>query len=48
MLNTHEAKEMDAYVGDEVIEDMNVYTSTYKYNLYNKPEDIFAGRDRCV
>ena len=45
MLNTHEAKEMDAYVGDEVIEDMNVYTSTYKYNLYNKPEDIFAGRD---
>ena len=45
MLNTHEVKEMDAYVGDEVIEDMNVYTSTCKYNLYDKPEDIFAGRD---
>lgn len=45
MLNTHEAKEIDAYVGDEVIEDMDVYTSTYQYNLYNKPEDIFAGRD---
>ena len=45
MLNTHEMKEMDAYVGDEVIEDMNAYTSTYKYNLYDKPEDIFAGRD---
>lgn len=24
---------------------MNVYTSSYKYNLYDNPEDIFAGRD---
>ena len=45
MLDTHEMKEIDAYVGDEVVEDMNVYTSSYKYNLYDNPEDIFAGRD---
>ncbi len=45
MLDTHEIKDMDAYVGDEIIEDMNEYESTCQYNLYDKPEDIFAGRD---
>lgn len=45
MLNTREKKEMDAYVGEERIESMTAYTSTYQYNIYDKPEDIFAGRD---
>lgn len=42
---THEVKDMDAYVGDEAIEDMGVNTSNLEYNVYDKAEDIFAGRD---
>lgn len=45
MLDTHEAKDLDAYAGEEVIENIDVYTSAYRYNVYDKPEDIFAGRD---
>lgn len=41
----HEVKDMDAYVGSEVVEDMGVNNSTYQYNIYDNPEDIFAGRD---
>lgn len=45
MLDTHEIKSVDAYVGEEKVENMSDYTSVHTYNLYDKPEDIFAGRD---
>lgn len=45
MVSTHQKKEMDAYVGEEKLESMKDYTSSYQYNVYDKPEDIFAGRD---
>lgn len=45
MQASHENKEMDAYVGDEMIEEMSIYTSNLQYQIYDKPEDIFAGRD---
>lgn len=45
MLDTHEKKDMDAYLGAEQLESMKDYTSSYQYNIYDKPEDIFAGRD---
>lgn len=45
VLNTHEMKDMDAYIGEEKVEDMNVYESSYQYNLYDNPDDIFDGRD---
>ncbi|WP_455584735.1 RagB/SusD family nutrient uptake outer membrane protein [Bacteroides sp.] len=45
ILNSHEMTDMDAYVGEEVIEDMGTYTSNQQYRIYDHPEDIFAGRD---
>ncbi len=45
ILNTREKKDIDAYAGNEKIESMSDYRSSYQYNIYNNPEDIFAGRD---
>lgn len=45
LVATHEVKPLDAYVGDEVVEVMGSTTSSQNYNIFDKPEDIFAGRD---
>lgn len=37
--------DIDAYLGDEQLELMSVNTSSYKYNVYDNPNDIFADRD---
>ena len=45
VLATREIKPLDAYVGDEIIEIIGTTTSSYNYNIYDNPEDIFADRD---
>jgi len=45
LLSTHEVKPMQAYVDGEHIELMTATTSDKNYIIYDKPEDIFAGRD---
>jgi len=42
---TREVKEMNAYVGEQIIETIGTTTSNRNYVIYDKPEDIFAGRD---
>ena len=44
-LSTRKNEDIDAYVGDEQLEDMSASTSNLHYNVYDKPEDIFADRD---
>lgn len=44
-LSTRRNDDLDAYVGEEIVESMHDMSSSHQYNVYNKPEDIFAGRD---
>lgn len=44
-LSTRKIDDMDAYVGEEVVESMHDMSSSHQYNIYDEPEDIFAGRD---
>jgi len=45
LLATREIKPMQAYAGGDAIELMTAKTSDKNYIIYDKPEDIFAGRD---
>lgn len=45
VLASHEMTGVDAYVGNEVTEEMSASASNYQYNVFDRPEDIFAGRD---
>lgn len=44
-LSSRSMEDLDAYVGDEKTELMSVNTSSEEYNIYDRPEDIFADRD---
>lgn len=44
-LSTKSVEDIDAYVGEEQLEDMTITSSSMQYNLYDNPEDIFADRD---
>lgn len=45
VLTTHELIPLDAYLGDEIIETIKAPSSNHQYHIFEKPEDIFAGRD---
>lgn len=45
LVATHEVSPLDAYAGDEVVEVIGTATSGHSYNIFDQPEDIFAGRD---
>lgn len=45
LVATHAKEDLDAYVGEEVVESMSSMSSTQKYIVYDKIDDIFAGRD---
>jgi hypothetical protein len=44
-LSTKTKEDIDAYVGDEQVEDMASSSSTLSYNVYDHPEDAFVDRD---
>lgn len=45
LTETHEAKPLEAYNGQQTVETIDETTSTLDYKIFDKPEDIFAGRD---
>lgn len=45
LLASKSKADIDAYVGDEIVEEMSVKTSTHSYNIYDNANAIFAGRD---
>lgn len=45
LVATHENREIDAYAGEEEIESMSATTSAHNYRVYDRIDDIFAGRD---
>ena len=42
---THEVKAINPYVGEPQVESMGISSSNYEYKVFDKPEDIFVGRD---
>ncbi len=44
-VSTHIAEAINPYNGDNQIESMGTASSKLDYKIYDKPEDIFAGRD---
>lgn len=44
-ISTHSSETINPYEGDIQVESMGTSSSTYKYKIYDKQEDIFADRD---
>lgn len=43
--STRTPESINPYEGETQIESMGIASSTYNYKIYDRPEDIFAGRD---